>query len=484
MDTQNTLTKIQNTIQTYDLISEGDVVLVMLSGGGDSVALLKALASFKEEAGFEVRAFHLNHQLRSGTADEDELFARRLCSDIDVPLEVVRIDVGAYADERKLNLEDAGRQVRYEHAEKILNEYLDAQEIRRSKGKIATGHTRDDRVETFFARALFGAGAGGLGSIKVKRDRIVRPLIECDRTELREWLTAQNQTWREDESNNDTTRTRAFIRARLIPAAEELNPRFREALERSMNLVADDDALLSNMANQFARDFSDDRVVGDHLIFNMSFMRTLDRTMARRTVRAGILQMFPEASRLEASHIENIVEHMDCDGYVQDLPDGLRAEARCGTLKIAKKVDPETWSDVVLNTEGETDLGAGGILYLDEVKPEELVYDSHIANVDADVFFGSLTAGPARTGERITPLGMPEGSQLLSDVFIDAKVPKEKRPFVPVIRDAQHVVWVAGQKLADRYKITDKTTRVWQLEWVPNTERNLVENGRGNTADD
>lgn len=484
MDIHNTLNTIQSTIATQQLFESGDVALVMLSGGGDSVALLRALVLLREELSLDVHAFHLNHMLRPGAADDDEAFVHAVCEQLDVPCYIESVDVGAFAAERKLNLEDAGRIVRYDRAQEFLRTYCDEQEIRRSKGKIATGHTRDDRVETFFARALFGAGSGGLGSIRARRDNIVRPLIECDRNELRAWLESMGQTWREDESNEDTTRTRAFIRSRIIPACEELNPAFRDALERSMNLVADDDALLSGMAAQFARDFSDDRVMGEHIVFNVMFMRTLDKTMARRTLRAGIMQIFPEASRLEAAHIQSLVDNMDCDGYVQDLPDGLRAEARYGTLRVTKKRAPDTWSDVVLNTEGETDLGPAGIMYLDEVEPGELIYDSHIANVDADVFLGSLTAGPARTGERIVPLGMPEGSQLLSDVFIDAKVPKEKRGLIPVVRDASEVVWVAGQKLADRYKITEKTTRVWQFEWVPDKDRAHVDDGRGNKADD
>lgn len=479
MNTLDTLEMIQDTISANHLIEADDIVCVMLSGGGDSVALLRALADLRETLNFTLAAYHLNHQLRPGSAEADQAFAQALCQQLKVELRVDSFDVKTFAQVEKLNLEDAGRRIRYEHAQTFLNELLEREDKRRSQGKLATGHTRDDRIETFFSRALFGAGAGGLGSIKAQRDNIIRPLITCDRAQLRAYLTELGQDWREDESNDDTTRTRAYIRAQIIPACEQLNPSFRDALERSMNLVADDDALLSNMANSFARDFSDDRVFNKHIVFNNSFMRTLETTMIRRTIRAGILQMFPQSSRIEAAHIQALAENMDCEGYVQDLPDGLHAEVRCGTLKITKKGTPETWSDVVLNTEGKTDLGPAGLLFLEEVNPDGLIYDSHIANVDADVFLGSLSAGPARTGERITPLGMPEGSQLISDVFIDAKVPKEQRGLVPVVRDASEVVWIAGQKLADRYKVTEKTQRVWQFEWVEDSDRNIIDDGRG-----
>jgi len=466
---ENLIEKIKQTIENESLFAPGDTALVMLSGGGDSVALLRALTVLSGEFGINLHALHVNHLIRKETADADEAFAAALCGELGVPCTVERIDVGAFAQANGLNLEDAGRRVRYTAAEKLVERLCEQKGARRSQGKIVTGHSLDDRVETFFSRALFGAGTGGLGSTRAKRGAIVRPLIGCERRQLREWLSANGFSWREDESNEDVTRTRAFIRSNIVPVCEELNPSFRGALERTMDLLSDDDALLSAMANQFARDFSDDRVVGEHIVFNISFMRTLEQTMARRTLRSGILQMFPEASRMDASHIQNLVDHFDCDSYVQDLPDNLRAEVRYGTLKVTKKRPVDTWEDTVLDVEGETDLGAAGKLYLEEVGADEISADPFSATVDADVFLGSLSAGPARTGERMHPLGM-EGSKLLSDVFIDAKVPKEQRALVPVIRDASQVVWVAGRTLDDRYKITKETKRAWRIEWVAREE--------------
>lgn len=466
---ENLIAKIKQTIERESLFAPGDTALVMLSGGGDSVALLRVLTILAGELEIDVHALHVNHLIRKETASADEAFAVALCEELGVSCTVQRVDVGAFAQENGLNLEDAGRRVRYAAAEKLVEQLCENKNARRSQGKIVTGHSRDDRVETFFSRALFGAGTGGLGSTHAKRGAIVRPLIGCDRRELREWLESLGFSWCEDESNEDVTRTRAFIRTNIIPACEELNPSFRSALERTMNLLSDDDTLLSTMANQFARDFSDDRVVGEHIVFNINFMRTLEQTMARRTLRSGILQMFPEASRIDASHIQNLVDHFDCDSYVQDLPDNLRAEVRYGTLKVSKKRPIETWEDTILNVDGETDLGAAGKLYLEEVGVDEIYVDPFSATVDADVFLGSLSAGPARIGERMHPLGM-EGSKLLSDVFIDAKVPKEQRALVPIVRDASQVVWAAGQTLDDRYKITQETKRAWRIEWVTREE--------------
>lgn len=487
-------------------------VVVMLSGGGDSIALATLLITWRDacQAGtatlndgspapsFELTALHINHGLREAALD-DESFVRTFCEAHHLPLEVRTVDVAAYAKNHHLNEEDAGREIRYGAAREIiaaksgdenaaamhrpsLGVRIDARDnpfAPAPLGYIATGHSLDDRVETFFARALYGSGTGALGSIRAQRDDVIRPLIDCSRADIRAFLRSEGIGWREDESNGDTSRTRANIRHTLVPACETINPAFRDALARTMDLVAEDDALLSSMAHQFARDFTDDRVDGEHIIFNLNFMRTLEPTMFKRVVRDGILSTFPDASRMEARHFEALAQNADCEGYVQDLPCSLRAESKCDTLKITRKRAQtgeggdgrlqNAWATTVLTVDGKTDLGPAGALYMEEVDPTQVLDDPYIANVDGDVFLGALSAGPAREGERIRPLGL-DGSQLLSDVFIDAKVAREERPLVPVVRDGSTVVWVAGQKLADRYRITPETTRAYQIEWVRKEE--------------
>ena len=339
----------------HSLLVEGAPLLVMLSGGGDSVALLHLLATAGECVQSEkISVLHINHLLRGADSDGDEAFVRELCEGLSVPCEIRRLDVAAYAAEQGgLNLEDAGRILRYQEADKLLDQLCDEARVSREDGRIATAHTRDDRVETFFMRAIYGSGTGALAGIAPKRQRIIRPLLDIDRAELRNWLEENAHSWREDKSNEDMRRTRAFIRAKIVPEAEKLRPNFRENLARTMDLIADDDRLLTNMAKQFARDFCVEREAEETVALDARLLLTLDRVMMRRVIRTAITETFADASRLESSHLEAIVAGMDAlrkellkdadvstQGkklvFTRDIPPALRVKLNYDTLVVAR----------------------------------------------------------------------------------------------------------------------------------------------------
>ena len=346
--------RTNNYIDAHSLFEGSALLLVMLSGGGDSVALLHLLKEAKcLESGLEydIAVMHINHQLRGAEADADEAFVVDLCRKLGLQLKLCRLDVAGYAKEHKLNLEDAGRKLRYSEAERHLDELCDERQILRSQGRIVIAHTRDDRVENFFARAIYGSGLGGLAGMAPRRGRIVRPLLDIDRKELRDWLLEQGHTWREDPSNEDTARTRAFIRARIVPEAEKLRPNFRENLARTMDLAADDDKLLSDMARSFAQDFCLQREKGESITLDAQLILTLDPVMVRRVIRCAIVETFEDASRLDASHIAAILEGLDIlhkllEGgeklpprkilYARDIPPALRVKINCATIEIAR----------------------------------------------------------------------------------------------------------------------------------------------------
>ena len=249
---------------------------------------------------------HVNHQLRGADADADAEFVRALCEALGVEATIVRFDVAEYADAEGLNLEDAGRRVRYRFAEEALDAACAAARVRPERGRIAVAHTRDDRVETFLMRAITGAGAGGLSSIPYARGRIVRPLLDCDRADVRAHLRGARPAVARGRLERRHHPARALVRAQIVPVAEQVNPAFRETLARSIDLLAGDDALLSRLAEDFSRDFA--QITDDGRVeFDRAFMVTLDPAMSRRTIRKALIRAFPEASRLEASHVEALV---------------------------------------------------------------------------------------------------------------------------------------------------------------------------------
>lgn len=450
------------TVARRALLPADAPVLAMVSGGADSVALLRLLAGGLLGETGPVAVLHVNHMLRGEEADADARFVERLCGDLGVACTIAVFDVAEYARDNALNLEDAGRRIRYRFAAEALEALCATAGVRPERGRIATAHTRDDRVETFLMRAIVGAGAGGLASIPYRRHAIVRPLLDCDRAQIRAWLRETGQEWREDASNSDTTRLRALVRAEIVPVAERVNPAFRETLARSMDLLGDDDALLSRMARDFGRDFAES--ADGRVSFERDWMRSLDRSMARRTVRSALVAEFPEASRLDASHVEALVDGLADDSFARDLPGGLRAETEYGRLVVSRvRTDDGAVAPSLLPIPGTAKLGPAGRIIAEEVAADNVVGDANSVTIAADALGGLVVDSP-RAGDRMRPFGM-EGSRKLSDLLIDAKVPRRDRPLVPVVRDGDRVVWLAGVRMSEEYRVGAQTARAVRLTW-------------------
>ncbi len=213
----------RKTARVHRMLEAGCPVLLMVSGGADSVTLLHLFAA-GELGEHPLRVLHVNHLLRAGHSDGDERFVLELCTELGVECRAVRYDVAAWAADEGLNLEDAGRQVRYRFAGEELDAWCEELGVDATTGRVAVAHTRDDRVETFFMRAIGGSGTGGLNALAPVRDRIVRPLVDIDRAQVRAWLEGRGAIWREDASNEDTTRSRALVRARVDARGRATEP--------------------------------------------------------------------------------------------------------------------------------------------------------------------------------------------------------------------------------------------------------------------
>jgi len=273
------------------------------------------------------------------------------------------------------------------------------------------------------------------------------------------------QSWREDASNEDTTRARALVRTELMPVAEKLNPAVRTSIVRTMELLADDDALLSRMAGAFARDFA--RVEpGERVEIDREWMSTLERTMARRTIRTALIEAFPAAARIEAAHVEALVDGMTAQGFARDLPFGLRAVSEYGTMIILRsdaqvlRVAPS-----LLSLPGNADLGPAGTIRAEQADSHDTLGDSRSIVIDVGAVHGALTIDGPRDGDRMKPLGMT-GSRKVSDVLTDSKVPRRLRSATPVVRDGEHIVWLAGVQMSEDYKVTGSTQRAFRLTWT------------------
>ncbi|MBW6468719.1 MAG: tRNA lysidine(34) synthetase TilS, partial [Coriobacteriia bacterium] len=265
-------------------------------------------------------------------------------------------------------------------------------------------------------------------------------------------------------TNLDTSRQRARIRHEVVPALLAAEPALHATLARTMRILADEDDMLSAMADAFARDFSAEDAHPGEVALDRPMMATLSRAMQRRTIRSALEAAFPHASRLDSAHIEAIVDGLDDDAFARDLACGLRAFTEYGKIVIShrEKHYPGV-APSLLPLPGSVDLGPAGSLEATMVDPGEVAGESRSVVVDPGAA-AEFTIGPVREGERIRPLGM-DGTKKLADLLADEKVPRRERHGVPVVRDGDRVVWLAGVRMSDEYKVGPHTTRAVRLTW-------------------
>jgi tRNA(Ile)-lysidine synthase len=354
----------------------------MVSGGSDSVALARLLPPLYPACACVI--LHINHQLRGEDADEDERFVVTLAQELGIPCETRRVDVAARAAETNDNIERAGRLIRYREANALLDALCARAGISGDAGRIATAHTRDDRVETFFMRAIVGAGPGALASIPFVNGRVIRPLLDCGREQLREWLresaaegarrgVARNaqgdggtynlshfsvtdytspchlpgeppssastrELWREDATNEDTDRLRAFVRHELIPRARTKNPELLRTVARGLDVLAVEDALITRLAAELTNRFvteCDDIVSVDVALFDE------DQALIRRVIKTACDRVLPADKRITFEHIDNIAARGRHIGFATDIPGDVTVRNVYGTLVIRRKTAAE-----------------------------------------------------------------------------------------------------------------------------------------------
>ena len=235
--------QIRRTIRRHGLCPSGTRLLIGLSGGSDSVALVLLLRDLAEQGGFIVVSLaHLNHRLRC-TAARDEQFCRDLADRVGLPIAVESIDVASYAQTQRLSVEDAARRLRYDFLHRVAESA--------SADRIAVGHTRDDQAETFLLKLIRGAGLTGLSGIFPRRDKVIRPLLDVGRADLRHYLESRGQGWVDDETNEDLSNPRNRIRHKVLPELDLAgNSSSSPAIARAAAIVREDGQWLDELGDR------------------------------------------------------------------------------------------------------------------------------------------------------------------------------------------------------------------------------------------
>jgi tRNA(Ile)-lysidine synthase len=291
------LAAVRRALAGLGLPGSGETIVVGLSGGPDSVALLDSLVQLSEPHGFRVAAAHLDHGLREGS-DRDVAFCQELCRRLGVPLHTGKAEVRARALRERGGVEQAARRARYQFLRGIRQE-LGARAI-------AVAHTRDDQAETVLLRLLRGSGRTGLSGMRLRTADVVRPLLGVSRAEVVAHLAARGLAWLEDPSNADPRHTRNRVRHELLPYLEtRFNPRVREVLARSGHLLADEAALLASLGDElYGRLSREDR---DGVVLDRRGLAQAPRALARLAVRRALAAAGGLAG-VAALHVERFLD--------------------------------------------------------------------------------------------------------------------------------------------------------------------------------
>jgi tRNA(Ile)-lysidine synthase len=443
--------RIADSIRRHAMLAGGERVLVAVSGGADSVALLHALLALAPARQLHLHILHVDHRLRSESAN-DAAFVRTLGARLGVAVDVAAVDVA-----RGGSPEEAARQARYAA--------LEAHADRLGAARIAVGHTADDQAETVLMRVLEGAGPRGLAGIPPVRGRVIRPLIDVRRAELVAMLRAAGETWIEDPTNTDRRFVRNRIRHDVLPALARETPDVVSALCRTARLARE---AVDALARAAAIELERSAVTTDGAI-------TLPRDRLRALPRPIAAEVLREAARrLGGGAPLRAWAHRGLGRVLADPPPRrafrlgrVRIDVGSGRVRLGVAT-PAPVTSRVLVVPGTTPLpeveqavAARVLDARDYVVPR----DPGRVAFDADRLDGPLAVRGRRRGDRFAPFGGVE--RRLKDVLIDAKVPRWQRDALPLVTVAHDILWVAGVRRGAAAPVTPATRRVVELALVP-----------------
>jgi tRNA(Ile)-lysidine synthase len=455
--------RVYEYIQKHNMLKPGDGVVVGVSGGADSMALIHLLCRMREYIPMALYVVHIDHGIRGEAAKEDALFVETMATEWGLDFFLKETSVPKLAKEWGLSEEQAGRKVRHDFYQEVR---------RRVNGhRIALGHHRDDQVETILFNIIRGSGLAGLSGMEPVRDGvIIRPLLEISRREIEAYCRREGIEYRHDQTNEETIYTRNRVRHMLIPMIEEhFNPSFSSNLTRMGDILRDDEAFLRDYSRDaFDRDAT---IKEDEISFSLRDLSQYPEAIRRRLLREGLLRLKKNLVDIHHIHIDGILDLVKESqvGSTLDLPENIKVRKDYRAL-ILYRDDPEEDLPV---SDFEYRLKVPGKTWIPQLNMSitlEKLTNSGVLNggngciyIDADRVRGELYIRNRRNGDRFRPLGM-RGTKKLKDFLIDRKVPRHKRDSIPLVVDRNNIVWVAGYQMSEDYKVTQKTRRLLKME--------------------
>jgi tRNA(Ile)-lysidine synthase len=477
---------VLNEIYDSRLFHAGERVGVAVSGGADSVALLRLLEALRADLGIVLSVVHFNHSLRGGESDGDARFVSKLAKDSGLELLVSKEDVAATAAQNGWNLEDAARRLRYGFFQRLVEE--------KRITRVAVAHTADDQAETVLARIIRGTGLTGLGGIYPVADFVVRPLLTIRREELRTYLEAKGQAWREDSSNLDLRRTRARIRAQILPKLEaDFSPQIVTRLEELARLAREEEvfwhalveerfrACVKKESGRFAFRVAD--LLHANAATPGGASQSAPASSARwlplteRLIRRLYEEVRGDRHELSAQNVAQVIRlaTASSSGHRIQLPGGILVERSFDALIFSRKAAPLSAPshartnpisvayryEVVLHSTGTTsvsvpELGSCFRLKVIDWPLVESETKTSCQALDADLIGEPVVLRNWQPGDAYRPLGRRQPRKL-KELFRSIRAPRGERAVWPVLESRGRVIWARGFPPAQEVCASERT---------------------------
>jgi len=461
-ESDNMIKKVKLNIQRYNMINENDTVVLGLSGGADSICLFHILNILQSQLKFNLVAVHIHHGIRGIEADEDALFVQKLCHDNKIECGVFYYDIKKEAVKLKMTEEEAGRILRY----KVFNDECEKYE----NAKISVAHHMNDQAETVLHNLFRGTGIKGLGGIRPVRDNVIRPLLDCTRKEIELYCKDNELDYKEDYTNKIDIYTRNKIRLKVIPYIEDnFNSNFISTLSQTSELFRiDNDYLEIETDKAFNACVTQ---VGDNYKIDIDLFQKQHKAIQNRVFRKIISKITNSLKDFTYVHVNSLNELINNKtGNKINLPKRItaRKEYNCVIIGIINEgeTDNKNFSYKVVNIPSNLyikELGMEVSLQIFENK-KTISYpkNDYTKWFDYDKIKHVIQIRGRKTGDYIELKGLA-GTKKLKNYFVDQKIPRYERNNIPLVVDGQHIIWIVGYRISEKYKVTKETKNILQI---------------------
>lgn len=445
------LEQVQSAIQIYQLFSGGESVVVGVSGGADSTALLYALFALRQPLGLTLHAAHINHLLRGEESNRDEQFVTQMCRNLDIPCHILRCDVGAAAKQKGCSQEAAGHEIRYGYF----------QEIARKTGatRIAVAHNQNDNAETVLMHLLRGCGLSGLCGIPPKNGLVVRPLITINRTDIEAYLSENNISYITDSTNLETAYTRNYIRHAVLPALLERNPAAIVTLSANAQRFSVDNDFINQQTQMLCQACL--RTGKDSVVVQAAPLSYAHPALQYRVMQHAVAFITGSTRSISQTQLDAILS-LSRTG----------AEFHTGTLFVRRQRDAWVFTAkkpavpsyrYLLTPDVPLHIPELGLTVLCQTcKPETPLVKGAIL-LDKNALAGiPLYIRSRQEGDRFRPAG-GNGEKKLKAYFIDEKIPIDQRSRIPLLEAGGKIAAVLGMRTSADFALKQETAAFYQI---------------------